>query len=558
MAGVYSRRDFLSGTAKTAAGVALVGGGAGGLLAACGGTAGGGSGASTGTVSGRTTAAPKRGGVLKCGLEADFNSFSPTTGQFDTSGLIYASTVFDPLMAIDSAGKAQPYLAQSMTPNGDYTVWTITLRSGVMFHDGSPLTSAEVVNSLEAVQHAALTGPALSNLDTVKATGPLTVVLTTKTPWVALPTYLAFQLGYVPSPKTIATPSGGMHPVGTGPFVFNEWVPGSHFYANRNPNYWRKGLPYVDRVEYNTIPDTTSRENALLAGTIDIMHSSDSINLRDLRGNGTVQYLTDENNNVGEPSMDFAMINTATPPTNDIRVRQALAYAGDAATIQQVYNFGLYKPATGLFQPGSVYYNGADNAAFPQFNLAKAKQLVQEYEAEKGKLTVELATVNTQRDGELVQIVQQMWQKAGITVTLKQVEQVQLITNALEGNYQINTWRQFNVPDPDANYVWWSIPTAAPVGSSALNFARNKDQQIQKALDTGRTSTDPSARIAAYQEINRRFTADLPYLWTNRTVWGCYARKSVENFNGLDLPSGAPAISFSSGIFYPGSTWLNV
>lgn len=554
----FSRRQFLSGTGKTAAGLAVVGG-FGGLLTACGGSSGGSTG-TTGTnkkglVTGRSGATPKRGGTLKMGLESDFNSFSPVTGQFDTSGLMYASTVFDTLMAIDSNGDAQPYLAKTMTPDDQKKVWTMTLRDGVTFHDGSPCTSAEVVNAIQAVQKGALTGPALLNLDNVKATDPMTVVFTCKTSWPAFPLYLCGQLGYVPSPATIATPAGGLKPVGTGPFVFDSWVPNSHFYANANKNYWQKGLPYVDRVEYNTIPDSTSRENSLLAGTVDIIHSSDSICLRDLPGKSSIDYLTDANNNIGEPSMDMSMINCLDPVTSDIRVRQALAYAFNDDLYQKVHNFGLYKPVQGLF-PGNPTYADS-NKLYPTFDLAKAKQLVQEYEKDKGKLKIQYSTTNSTRNLETAEFVQQQWQAAGMEISIQQVEQVQLITNALLGKFQVTAWRQFAAPNPDANYVWWSIPTSSPIGQLSLNFARNQDPVIQQALTTGRTSLDAATRTAAYNTINKQFAKDLPYIFANKTIWGCYANQKVQNFNGLNLPGGQQALSFSGGVFYPMCTWLN-
>ncbi|HEX7354698.1 MAG TPA: ABC transporter substrate-binding protein [Mycobacteriales bacterium] len=551
----YSRRQFLTGGAQAAAGLALVGG-VSGLLSACGGSTGAGAGGSTaGEVTGRSSATPRRGGVLRAGLEADFNSFAPTVGQFDTSGLIYASTVFDTLMAVDNQGKAQPYLAESLTPNAEHTVWTLKVRPGVVFHDGTPLTSAEVANALTAVQHAGLTGPALLNLDTVTATDPMTVVLKTKLPWPALPYYLSAQVGYVPHPKTLSDPKGGLHPIGTGPFVFEEWVPGSHFYATANPHYWQRGLPYVDRVEYMTISDSTARENALLSGTIDIMHSSDSINLRDLRGKSSLQYLTDAGNNIGEPSMGMTMVNCEDPVTSDLRVRQALAYAFDDDTFQKIHNFGLYKPARGLFPNDPTY--AESTKLYPTFDLAKAKSLVQSYEKEKGKLVVEFATTSDTRNGETAQFVQQQWGAAGMTVKIKQVEQVQLITNALQGHFQTCSWRQFNAADPDFNYKWWSTTTAAATNASSLNFARNKDPLVQAALDTGRTSLDPATRTAAYQKVNERFAIDLPYLFNSRTVWACYAAKKVQNFNGLTLPGGQPAVPFSGGVFYPTSAWLS-
>jgi peptide/nickel transport system substrate-binding protein len=554
----YSRRQFLSGGVTTAAGLVLVGGGAGGLLTACGGTAApkaAGGGSTSGEVTGRTSKTPKRGGVLKMGLESDFNSFSPATGQFDTAGLMYASTVFDPLMGIDAQGNAAPYLCQSMTPNATQDVFTMQLRPGVTFHDGSALTSAEVVNAITAVKTAGLTGPALSNLDTVTASGDMTVIFKTKTPWPAFPLYLTGQIGYVPSPKTLSDPKGGLKPVGTGPFVFDEWVPGSHFYANANKNYWQKGVPYVDRVEYNTITDSTSRENSLLAGTIDIMHSSDSINLRDLKDKSQLQYLTDQGNNIGEPSMDMTMINTDAAPVSDLRVRQALAYAINRDLYEKTINFGLYQPASGLF-PGNPTY-AASNAMYPTYNLAKAKALVQAYEADKGKLTVDYQCDSDSRSADTAQFLQQQLQAAGIGMNIKQVEQVQLITNALQGDFQLTAWRQFASPNPDGNYIWWSTPTAAPIGSPALNFARNKDPQVQAALDKGRTSLNAADRTAAYQTVNERFAADLPYLFANRTVWGCYAAKKVQNFNGLNLPDGKAALSFTGGVFYPVSTWLS-
>ncbi|HEX7354704.1 MAG TPA: ABC transporter substrate-binding protein [Mycobacteriales bacterium] len=550
-----SRRQFLSGGFQTAAGLAVVGG-MGGLVAACGGGSNaGGSGSSSGEVSGRTSTTPRRGGTLRVGVNSDFNSFAPPTGQFDANGLMYAATVFDALMFIDANGDAQPYLCQSMTPNAEQNVFTMTLRPGVVFHDGTPLTSAEVVGAIRAVQQAVLTGPALLNLDTVKAQDAMTVVFTTKTPWPAFPLYLTGQLGYIASPKTLSDPKGGLHPVGTGPFVFDAWVPGSYFHAKANPNYWRKGLPYVDRVEYSTIPSVVSLEQSLLAGTIDVMTSGDSINLHDLMGNSSVQYVTDADSHLGEPNMGMTMCNTEAAPVSDLRVRQAMAYGFNIDLYQKVHNFGLYPPAYGLF-PGNPDY-AKTNAMYPRYDQARAKALVQDYEKDKGPLKIEYATTSDPRNAETAQFLQQQYKDIGIDVTIKTVEQVQLITDALLGQYQTTAWAQFAAPTPDSNYVWWSIPTSAPIGQSSLNFARNKDPLVQAALEKGRTSLNKADRIAAYNTVNERFAKDLPYLFGYKIVTACYTRKNVQNFNGLNLPDGSPALSFTSGIFYPMCTWLS-
>ncbi len=135
------RRSFLVRGAATGAGIAVIGT-SGGLLAAC--SSGSGSGSASGTTAtashsnGISTASPKLGGQLVFGTEAEEKGFSTTQGTFDTTGILYARTVFDPLAIIGADGTVQPYLAESITPNADYTVWTVTMRPNLVFHNGTP------------------------------------------------------------------------------------------------------------------------------------------------------------------------------------------------------------------------------------------------------------------------------------------------------------------------------------------------------------------------------------------------------------------------------------
>lgn len=139
------RRSFLARGAATGAGIAVIGT-SGGLLAACGSSSGSGSGSGSGTAAasshsdGISTASPKLGGQLVFGTEAEEKGFSTTQGTFDTTGILYARTVFDPLAIIGADGTVQPYLAASITPNADYSVWTVTMRPNLVFHNGTPST----------------------------------------------------------------------------------------------------------------------------------------------------------------------------------------------------------------------------------------------------------------------------------------------------------------------------------------------------------------------------------------------------------------------------------
>ena len=145
------RRSFLARGAATGAGIAVVGT-SGGLLAACSSGSGSSSDHASGTGThpdGISTATPKPGGSLIFGVDAEEKGFSPTQGTFDEVGILYARTVFDPLMILGADGTPQPYLAESVTPNSDYTVWTITMRPNLVFHNGAPCDAAAVAANFD-------------------------------------------------------------------------------------------------------------------------------------------------------------------------------------------------------------------------------------------------------------------------------------------------------------------------------------------------------------------------------------------------------------------------
>jgi len=148
-----------------------------------------------------------------------------------------------------------------------------------------------------------------------------------------------------------------------------------------------------------------------------------------------------------------------------------------------------------------------------------------------------------------------MWREAGIDTQLVEVEQSALILNAITGQFQATGWRQFDAPDPDANYVWWSGTTAAPVGRQALNFARNRDPLIDAALEAGRTQVDPQVRAAAYRLIAAQLGADIPYLWLAPAVWIVAARDVVGGAGTATLPDGTPTRPMVSGVVSAAELW---
>lgn len=546
------RRTFLKGSAATAA---LLGAGSLGL-SAC----------SSSSLKGspQGIGKPVLGGNLVIGTEAEEPGFNPATSRFDTTGVLYARTVFDPLAIINAQGQVVPYLAKSITPNADYSVWTITLRPNVYFHDGQALDASILKENLDYYKNyfpGNLTFISIPLIESVSVVDSLTVQVNMSSPWVPFDYYLAGliggQIAYVISPKMINGESGygNDKPLGTGPFIFEQWVPNSHFIARKNPNYWRKGLPYLDSVEYRPITDETARLDSLESGTIDMFHSSDSGTLLALKSAG-YSYVTDAGKIVGEPDMNLILINTRSPVLSNIYARQALAYATDQNAYIKILANSIELPSDGPFVPGTPYYGGP--TGYPQFNLSKAKQAVEMYKNTSGQNTLSfvLGTIPSSSTNREAQFLQNMWSKAGINVSINNsIQQSTLISNAISGSFDAYIWRQFSAAHPDINYIFWSGSTIYPSLHTFINMAENNDPIINAALNNARANPNESEAALEYQTVAKRFAIDLPYIWLSRTIWTVAAGPLVENYNNPTTPSGAPALKMTTGIFWPTEIW---
>jgi peptide/nickel transport system substrate-binding protein len=554
MGGPFNRRSLLVGGAATAAGLA----GASALGFDLGGVAG----ATTNGVgrNGISTAKPKKGGTLVFGVDAEESGFNPTTARFDEVGVMYARTVFDPLAIIDTQGAWQPYLAETITPNADHTAWTITVRPNVLFHDGTACDGPALLTNFKAQQASLLLGTLILNpiVDSIVAAGPLAVTLNLKSPWVSFPLYLAGGIGgqsaYMCAPSMLAATNGGtLNPVGTGPFVFKQWVPNSHFTATANPHYWRPGLPHLDAITFKPIVDAEARAEALKSGTIDIMITDTPQVITQFRGNKSYAYIDDGGKVVGQPDMNSVMLNTASPPFNNPSIRRAAAMAINRAEYAKEIDDNVLPVSTGLFTPGSPYQS---KTAYPPFNPTEAKKLVKQVAQSTGKpVSFTWGSTNSPTAEREQQYLQQAWEQVGFKVTNTIVQQNDLINKALAGSFQALEWRQFGAVDPDLNYIFWSTTTILS-SSLSINMARNVDPTLQAALELGRTQTDPSARAKAYQTVNKRLAIDLPYLWLDRAVWAVVSTPKVQNWNNPTTAAGKPAYGMIGGSVWPTQIWL--
>lgn len=531
-----------------------------GLIAtACGG------GSSSSSQSGKTSdvtikasGPPKAGGSIKFALEAESDGFNPSSNRWAISGYMVGNAVFDPLSAYDASGNWAPYLAKAFTPSADFKTWTVDLRAGVNFSDGTPVDATAVKLALDTVKANALTGAALANMGSITVVSASQLTISTVDAWASLPAVLTTQVGFIAAPAQLKAEgaAASRQPIGSGPFIQKEWIPDNRWTGSKNANYWRsddKGnkLPYLDSVEFRPIVDPQNRVNALLSGDVQMIHTTDwpAINrLQSEAASGNIQFVADGT----ETEEQFLMFNTQKAPVDDVRVRQGLTLCTDPAAILVVQETPAARLADSQFTKESPWYS---NSGFTTSNATKGKALLDQVKAEKGPITVSLGTTPVPANTNTTALIKQQWEACGVTVNTTTSEQSKFVADAVTGNYTVVLFRQFAASDPDGDYVWWTPKNAS--GGLTLNIARLADTQIGAALDKARASNDVAVRKQAYADLQKRQTELAPYIWISHSQWAIGAAKNIRNITNQTLPDGQAALPFQRGEVRLTQTWLD-
>ena len=541
------------------------------VLGACGGDddddddAGGGGGDDTeDTTAPEEEGSPTPGGEIVYGLEAETNGgFCLPEAQLAISGIQVARTLYDTLTAPNEDGEIQPFLAESVEPNADYTEWTITLREGVTFHDGTPLDAQIVADNLSAyagkyeARSPLLFIFVFQDVDTISVVDPMTVSVKVKRPWVAFPWFLwsSSRLGMMARSQLDGDSTAcANNMVGTGPFKLDSWTVNQELVASKNPDYWMTDtegnpLPYLDKVTYQPISEVAQRVNALESGQIDAMHTSDTEQLaqrlRPLAEGGDFEIL--ESDKFGETN--YTMLNSSKPPFDNKNARLAVAHAIDTELLIEVRGGGIGQPASGPFAEGVEGY--LEDTGFPTYDVEKAKEFVAAYKEETGEDLAFTYSYVTSESGALTATeIQTQMSEAGIDMTPAPAgDQATTINKALAGDFEAVGWRNHPGADPDTQYVWWQ--SASPV-----NFGKINDPEIDRILDAGRSETDPEARKGLYEELNQRFGSEAWNVWGSWTVWSVTHKANINGLLGPTMPSGANFPGLGAGHYVTG-IWVS-
>ena len=492
-------------------------------------------------------AAPRDGGHLVFGLAAETDGWNPTRNRWSASGYVVGFSVFDPLAAYDDHVVPQPYLAKAITSDASFTQWTIELRPGIRFHDGTPLDAAAVAKNLEGHRASGLTSETLSFIDHLEIPDTTHVVVSMKQPWAGFPNMLTSQVGAVAAPSMLDAPEGGSRqPVGTGPFRFETWESGKDLQVAKNASYWRAGYPHLDSIEFRIVPDNATRAAGLAAHDLDIVETGDPSQIRDFTEQANeapprLQLYTDLE--IDGPKI-FLSLNHAQPPFDDPLARAAVAAAVDREALSDVAFAGVFPPATGPFSESSPYYDAA--AKPPAFDHASARAAADRYREAHGQpLKFTLTAPSNTEAGLISQVLQEQFADAGLEATITSEEQVTLIVDIVAGRYEAGIFSLFASPEIDTDYAFIA-GAPKPQGQLSLNFARVSEAdnaELTAAMDRARTTNDETQLKAEYATVQREMAEHLGFVFLVRQTTAVAYSTRVRGAKRYDLPGpdGRPA-----------------
>jgi peptide/nickel transport system substrate-binding protein len=473
------------------------------------------------TQSGAAAGTPQKGGTLVVAFNADPETFDPhvTTALFATRAF---ALVYNTLLERDYDGSYKPGLATSWDVGPDGKVYTFHLRTGVKFHSGKAFSSADVKYTFERWLSipTSPTSFGIKPIDHVDAPDPQTVVFTLKQPYNIFLDQIAGSYAVILNQEAVdkAGKDYGISAVdGTGPFKFVSWTRNQEINFVRNDDYtWNSsiftnpGPAYVDGVKIRIIPEDNTRVAEFQAGNVHLVQDvpqGDVDRLDKTQGVSIVRYDQLQTTYIG--------LNSAKPPFDDVKVRQAVALAINRDEIVTGANFGLAKPATTMLTPETPYFLASSLQTAPSFDLTKAGSLLDQAGwtmgsggiRQKGgqQLVMPLWVINDSTTVLQAQILEQQLARVGIKVDTKQYEQTAWFAAARSGEqtaFIIGIF--FESADGILYFYFYSKQQPAP------NRFTYGNPQVDQWLDDARINTDQNAVTQDYQNVQKQIIDDVP------------------------------------------------
>jgi len=431
-----------------------------------------------GTVSEKAQAAE-----LRYGLTTEPVTFDPLNPANTADGRSILFNVFEGLVKPDSSGALIPAIAESYEIEVDSSAYVFTLRPGVLFHNGEALKAGDVVFSLNEAIRAGF--PGLNKIAGVEITAQQKIRVSLKEPD---PEYLPYlTVGIVPEKN----PDREKNPVGTGPFIIENYAPQQNLTLVKNPNYWQKGLPKLDKVKIIFASDTNNLLLGLRGGNIEAAEVTGAfLPQLDQKQFETVPCYSN--------MVQLLALNNAQKPFDDERLRKALNYALDVNGIIDAAFYGHGEPSGSPLIPGlKNVYDDSLRDPYPR-DIEKAKALMREAGFPNGfSMEITVPSVYTMHVDTAQVIVSQL-SEAGISASIRLVDWGTWLSEVYFGrNYQAT------IISLDANTVSPRSFLFRYVSGDNGNFINFKNPEYDRVYKAALLEPDEKKRIALYKECQR-------------------------------------------------------
>jgi peptide/nickel transport system substrate-binding protein len=431
------------------------------------------------------------GGRLRVIHYQNPSSLDPHTG-ITGSDYQFLFALYDRLLDFDpDTLDAKPGLATAWKLTDPKTL-LLTLRPGVMFHDGTALDAEAVRFNLErAMTHPRSNiKPDVASISTIEVTGPLEVTIRLKAPDASLLLALTDRAGMIASPTAIkaAGDNYDRKPVGAGQYKFVDWLDNDKITLDRDGRYWMKGSPHLDGIDFRIVPDLTTGVRSLIAGEADFVVRVPTQQLRSIEQRPDLKV-----SNAPTIQLSVIYINYAKAPFNDLRVRQAINYAVDRKTYSQVASAGAGELAWSLLPKSHWAYNKSLDEAYP-YDPERARRLLSE--ANATNLKIELLSWSDQLSQQKNEVLVEQLRKVGIGVKLIPGSLTESATKffAGTGNGFISRWT--NRPDPALGF-FYMFGEKGP-----FNATKSISPELAPLLPPLTSNYDRAARVTAFDNVS--------------------------------------------------------
>jgi peptide/nickel transport system substrate-binding protein len=431
--------------------------------------------------------------------------------QWNPDSYYVYRNIFDNLITRDDKGEIVPQIATSWKYLSDTEI-EFQIRDDVTFHDGQKLTPEDVVYSVKRITDPKFGSPQLGQFNKItnaEVIGPTAVKLTTDGPYPALLAQLV-KLSIVPKHvvEAVGKDAFNLKPVGSGPYAFQDWQRGVQVTLMRNDKYWGPKGSFASAV-FRAVPDAATRVANLQAGTSDLAVTLDSDLAEQLKSSRNAKALS-----VLTERIAYLRLNTTRPPFDNMKIRQAVAYAIDREGLVQGILGGYDKAVSQMLTP--AHFGWIPDVAGLPYDPKKAQALVKESGA-AAQSEIELATAPV-FDQRIVQAVQQMLTEAGLNVKINMSDMASYLKRA-QGGLEIT---------PALSYGRWSCAcqdadgVLFPLLHQSSSWSVYHNPKVDKLLEDARQTLDEKKRLDAYREIHEIIAKDVPLvpLYQSAAIYG--------------------------------------